>query len=43
MPILNIILVLTFMASYWVDRMYLLRICRSPPAYDTGLVKFSPI
>lgn len=39
MPFLNIILFLTFLFSYWVDRIYLLRVCRTPPAYDTGLVK----
>jgi hypothetical protein len=39
MPFLNIILFLTFLFSYWVDRIFLLRVCRTPPAYDTGLVK----
>jgi hypothetical protein len=39
MPFLNIVLFFTFLFSYWVDRIYLLRVCRAPPAYDTGLVK----
>jgi RNA recognition motif-containing protein len=39
MPFLNIILFLTFLISYWVDRIFLLRVCRAPPSYDTGLVK----
>jgi hypothetical protein len=39
LPFLNIILFLTFFFSYWVDRVFLLRVCRAPPAYDTGLIK----
>jgi hypothetical protein len=39
MPFLNIVLFVTFFFSYWVDRIFLLRVCRAPPAYDTGLVK----
>jgi hypothetical protein len=39
MPFLNIVLFFTFFFSYWVDRIFLLRVCRAPPAYDTGLVK----
>ena len=38
LPLLHIVLFLYLLVSYWVDKWYLLRICRTPTPYDASFI-----